>query len=306
MKISTRVRVASFRPATVLKIEGEDSLSFLQGQFTQDLKRGGDGAAAYGLWLNQKGKVLADSVVLRAAGSVCWVVSMRSPAALIRERLESYLIADDVVIEDRTADWAGVFVTGEGAGEWLAARAGGLPPAGRFRESDDSLIWRGRRDAGESWEWLFPAAREGGLDLSGAEALSPEEAERLRIEAGIPAVPQDVGGGDLPNEAGLETDAISYTKGCYLGQEVMARLKAMGQVRRRLLRVSGAATVPEALPASLFFGDKRVGEIRSAVGTEGGWIGLAMVLLTGLPPDARLSLAAGGPAMVQREVLNHD
>src|SRR3954467_6753383 len=103
---------------------------------------------------------------------------------------------------------------------------------------------------------------------------------RRRIAAGIAAVPADVGPGELPNEGGLDAEAISYTKGCYLGQEVMARLKSMGQLRRRLLRVQGIGETYPALPAPVFAGSRQVGELRSAVrnGT-GGWTGLAMVSL---------------------------
>jgi folate-binding protein YgfZ len=116
--------------------------------------------------------------------------------------------------------------------------------------------------------------------LVGRVELDAEEMERRRIAAAVPAVPADIGPGDLPGEGGLESIAISYTKGCYLGQEVMARLKAMGQVRRRLVRVVGSGVLPETLPAGLFSGDKRVGEVRSAVraGAE-GWSGLAIISL---------------------------
>jgi hypothetical protein len=116
--------------------------------------------------------------------------------------------------------------------------------------------------------------------------------ERMRIAARIPAVPADVGPTDLPNEGGLEADAISYTKGCYLGQEVMARLKSMGQVRRRLLRVRGTGASLPALPAPVFRGARQVGELRSAVSDEAaGWIGLAMVSLMHLTPGAELAFA---------------
>jgi folate-binding protein YgfZ len=306
MKNDTRVRVARYQPAAVLRVTGEDALAFLQGQFTQDLKAGGVGAAAYGLWLNQKGKVLADSFVLRARDGVCWVVSYFSAAAAVRERLESYVIADDVVIEDQTSGWEGMVIAGAGAEAWLAANGPESPVAGKFAEVGSGLIWQGRRSKEVSWEWLRP--KEEAWSASGAEELSAAELERQRIDSGIPAVPRDVGPGDLPNEAGLERDAISFTKGCYLGQEVMARLKTMGQVRRRLVRVEGrnAAGVPQSLPAALFLGEKRVGEVRSAIAVENGWIGLAMVMLFGLGEGAGLSLASGGAGDVRVEVPTHD
>jgi folate-binding Fe-S cluster repair protein YgfZ len=90
----------------------------------------------------------------------------------------------------------------------------------------------------------------------------------------------------------LETVAVSFTKGCYLGQEVMARLHAMGQVRRRLVRVAGDGPAPSA-GASLRHAadDKRAGELRAAVDDgRGGWIGLAMVNLLGLDPARALKL----------------
>ena len=117
---------------------------------------------------------------------------------------------------------------------------------------------------------------------------------------GIPAVPADVGPGDLPNEGGLDVGAVSYTQGCYLGQEVMARLKSMGQVRRRLLRVAGEASEVPPLPAQLFTGERKIGELRSAVPDgAGGFVGLAMLSLLHLPLDGGLALAPGGTAVVQ-------
>ncbi|MGC4073290.1 MAG: folate-binding protein [Nibricoccus sp.] len=289
MNFGARVRFCRWQPAAVLRVSGEDALTFLQGQFTQDLKSIELGGAAYGLWLNQKGKVLADSFVLRAEGGGWWLVSYFSAATVIRERLESYIIADDVVIEDEAEAWEGLVVVGEGAGDRLKGAAG--------------LVWRGRRSGDATWEWLRP--KGSAVPVSGAEEFSAEELEKMRIEGGIPAVPRDVGPGDLPNEAGLEDVAVSYTKGCYLGQEVMARLKAMGQVRRRLVPVSGGSDGRggvSALPAGLFHGEKRVGEVRSAVMVDGGWIGLAMVSLLGLEPGVRLSFSPSGAAEVSVEI----
>jgi tRNA-modifying protein YgfZ len=306
MKNGTRVRISRFRPSAAIKISGEDALMFLQGQFTQDLKTVGQASARYGLWLNQKGKVLADSFILNVAGGGFWILSYFSPAAVIRERLESYIIADDVEIEDQTDAWSGITVMGEGGADWLRERRIDVPETGSFTGSGEALVWKGRRSRGEGWDWLMPVANVAAVEPGAAQVLSEEALELVRIEAGIPAIPQEVGLGDLPNEAGLESDAISYTKGCYLGQEVMARLKAMGQVRRRLVRVRSSVSIPDALPASLFFGDKRVGELRSAVRSQTGWVGFAMLNLTGLKPDAALSLVATGTADIRMDSFTHE
>ena len=252
---------------------------------------------AYGLWLNQKGKVLADSFVLRETPESVWVVSFSSSAAVIRERLESYIIADDVVIEDVTGRWASLVIVGDDASVWLTAQMDGqLPGAGEFLRIADGFVFRGRRGAGESWEWLRPV---GAKPADGLADISAEELERLRVAAGIPAVPADIGPGELPNEGGLDAVAISYTKGCYLGQEVMARLKAMGQLRRKLVRVAASEGPPPAVPCALLQGETRVGELRSAAADgAGGFIGLALVTTLRLDAGAPLAPEPGGRAYI--------
>ncbi|MEO6873986.1 MAG: folate-binding protein [Opitutaceae bacterium] len=271
-----------WRPASCLRVSGDDALTFLQGQFTNDLQKNGSSNAVYGLWLNQKGKVLADSFVRKISEREAWIVSYFSPAAVIRERLEAYIIADDVVIEDVTGTMMGLTVTGT------------VMPAD-LGLNESAWVFPGRRMLEAHTEFVFPMSE--GLavrgKLTGGAELSMEHMEHVRMAAGIPAVPADLGPTDLPNEGGLETVAISYTKGCYLGQEVMARLKSMGQVRRRLLRVRGVGE-PPVRPALVFQGARKVGELRSAARENAGWIGLALVSLVNLQPDAGLALAADG------------
>lgn len=229
--------------------------------------------------------MLADSFVRRGLEeNEFWIGSYFCPAATVRERLEGYVIADDVRIEDQTEAWAAVSVLGLDLGR-LAALA----------ESEGALVFGGRRDRDGSLECAYPVAR--GVPASvatliaGVCELSRDDVERRRIEAAIPAVPADAGPNDLPNEAGLEVDAISFTKGCYLGQEVMARLKAMGQVRRRLRRVRSARGNAPVLPSPLFADGRQVGEVRSAAGNgAGGWIGLAMISLLALGMSTALAL----------------
>ncbi|MFI5357942.1 MAG: YgfZ/GcvT domain-containing protein [Opitutales bacterium] len=278
-----------WQPASWLRVTGGDALEFLQGQHTQELSKLVVGGTAYGLWLNQKGKVVADSFVNRAGASEFWVGSYASPAATIRARLEAYIIADDVALEDVTAVWGGVtFFTSQPEEEVRAHLPGGV-------------IFRGRRGGEPHWEWVAPLAQRAGVlaNLAQAAALDRAAMELRRIEAGVPAVPADIGPDDLPNEGGLDADAISYTKGCYLGQEVMARLNSMGQVRRRLVRVHGPGLPPE-LPASLWAGDRRVGELRSAVTAGSGFIGLALINLMAAQAAPAFSLAAGSPPLIGR------
>jgi folate-binding protein YgfZ len=280
MIIPKTVRFHAWRPAAWLRVSGADAADFLQGQFTNDLRQAAPGRGVYGLWLNQKGKVLGDSFVIPAQGDGEFLVaSYFSKADVLRQRLEAYVVADDVAVEDATAGWAAVSLLGKGAGEWLASK----PREGTF--------FAGRRSAEENWEWAFPSALIEAVrkELSGAGEIAAPELERLRISAGIPAVPADAGPGDLPNEALLGTDAISGTKGCYLGQEVMARLRSRGKLRRKLFRVAGAGS-PPSLPAPLWQGGRAVGELRSFAPDGAGFVGLAMLTLGHLLQDIPLAL----------------
>lgn len=275
-------------------MSGADAATFLQGQFTNELRGLQPGAASYGLWLSLKGKVLADSFVVRGRGAdEFWIGSYFSAAAAIRERLESFIIADDVTVEDLTTDWQAVSLWGAEAASLGA--------------TENVLVFPGRRTREPNLEVVFPrsAAGEWAKRFVGLIELPEAEMEARRIDAGIPRVPADVGPNDLPNEAGLEAVAISYTKGCYLGQEVMARLKSMGQVRRRLLRVRGVGDVPASMPAPIFVGERQVGELRSAAKAPvdaapgvGEFVGLAMVSQLHVRGDSILALTPhGAPAL---------
>lgn len=288
-EISSTEQFYSGKTSAVLRVAGADAADFLQGQFTNDLRGLTPGGSVYGLWLNQKGKVLADSFVIAGLSSEeFWIVSYNTPAAALRSRLEDYIIADEVTVQDCTAEWTGLTLVGAGALAWFAQ----TPRVG--------LSFPGRRTSGETLDWIFPCSE---LPKVRAQLVDWAEIdgvvmERRRIAAGIPAVPSDIGLADLPGEGGLEASTISYTKGCYLGQEVMARLKSMGQVRRRLQCVRGLGAAPQA-PKALWQGGRQVGELRSAVDrAEGGFIGLAMMSLVSWQPAQPLALEVAGPAEI--------
>ena len=289
INISTPEAIFRWRPMCWLRVSGDDASNFLQGQFTNDLRLLDKSAAVYGLWLTVKGKVLADSFVLRGREqNEFWIGSYFSPSDTIRERLESHVIADDVAIEDLTSQWAGISVFG-------SEGIGGQPST----TAPNHFVFPGRRERSGNVEWVYPIAEgePSGVKTAVVAVLDDQEVARRRIAAGIPAIPIDVGPADLPNEAGLEADAISYVKGCYLGQEVMARLKSIGQVRRRVWRVHGDGGPPPSLPVPVFAKARQVGELRSAIGDgHGHWIGLAMVALMHIEPGGALSFAAEGPA----------
>jgi folate-binding protein YgfZ len=286
-----------YQPKTILRVEGEDAASFLQGQFTNELRQA-PGSAVYGLFLNLKGKVVADAQVLKLAENSWLVTSVSSPAASIQQRLEEYIIADDVMVQDETPAMHGMAILGADVAQLRSIGMGEPPARGRFGRSGELFAFAGRRTRAENYEILGPEKplRELREELKsrGWLEMTAGEIEYLRIKDGIPAIPEDVGPGDLPNEGGLDVEAISYSKGCYLGQEIMARLKNMGQVRRRLFILQGRGGAP-GIGAALFQGDKKLGEIRSIAAQGSEFAALAMVSLFNLDRATGLSLAPGSP-----------
>ncbi len=270
--------------SAVLRARGPDANSYLQGQFTQDLKRAERGPI-YGLWLDQKGKVLADSHIIRLADNDFLIVSFSGPAASLLARLEAYLIADEVELHDESAEWANFLLWGE-------AWPGLVLPAG-------VQVYPSRRAGPEARELLVPVAhaREVAALLGErASVASRTAAELARLHAAIPSVPADIGPRDLPAEGALDEVAISFTKGCYLGQEVIARLKNLGQVRRALHVIAGAGA-PPAPGTVLFQGGRKAGEVRSGAPEGGGFVALAMLSLVNLDPAAPLGLAPDDAAL---------
>jgi folate-binding protein YgfZ len=289
MNFPTYAAIFRWKPAAWLRITGSDAANFLQGQLSNDINGLAPGGSVYGLWLSLKGKVVADSFVIRGStADEFWVGSYFSRSTVIREKLERFIIADDVVIEEETEKWSAVTMIGVSAEGAKSAVEGGF-------------VFAGRRGSEPSCEWVFPADAAGKIErcFAGLPERTADEMERARIDAAIAAVPVDLGPDDLPNEGGLENVAISYMKGCYLGQEVIARLKSMGQVRRRLRRVRGETARPSTLPAALFVGSRQVGELRSAVGDgAGGFVGLAMLSMLHAGGDAALAFAPDSAASV--------
>lgn len=288
--------------SAAFRIRGPDANTFLNGQFSQEI-RGAPGLAAYGLWLNQKGKVVADGHVLRLGSEEHLVFAEATPAEVLRRRIEEYLIADEVELEDESGALRAALLHGADEPTLQALFGRASQPNGWVRSGEAYAFPAWGRPSG--WAWLlFPCGEEAAwrerLLASGREAGWTELAS-ARILAGIPAVPADIGPHDLPNEGGLDATAISYTKGCYLGQEVMSRLKNLGQVRRRLHVVRGVGA-PPAPRTAVCHGTKRVGETRSAAPAADGFVAMAMLSLVNFDATRPLQLGENGPPL---EVVRH-
>ena len=197
------------------RITGTDRLHYLNGQLTNDLRRLAPGYATYACALTPKGKLAADLHVAVDTDAF-WI----DTTAFVREsltiRLEHYIIADDVVIEDVTEDYSLFHFLDE------------VPP-----QVDGAIKIVNNRFRATGLDFWFPqsATEE---HLFGVSVADSEQVERLRIERGIPIWGAELSEEVIPAEAGLDDSAISFTKGCYLGQEVISRIKSIGHVNRHL------------------------------------------------------------------------
>lgn len=270
-------------PRSVVLATGEDTLEFLQGQLTQDLSQLADSEGAYGFLLTAKGRVFGDAFLCRIDQERWQIVSWSLAAEQLMARLEAYIVADDVELSDETVRWRGWRVGGGSVAGEL-----GLSGESELRELDPApdlaLGWRyllGRAD--QTFEWP-EGWGEGTTDAF----------EAVRIQQDWPSVPTDLGEGDFPQEGGRHLHAVSFTKGCYLGQEVMARLAATGRVRRALGRVRGSGPAPTG-EVTLMQADKKVGALRSRINlpAPAGWLGLAMIQLAHFDPGKPLATDQG-------------
>jgi len=263
-------------------VTGADRLRWLNGQITNDVKELEIGAGKPAAVLDVKGHILADLVVYGLAGSV-WIDLSRDRAQAVRDALDRYIVADDVVVENGSDQYGHLLVVGCRASDLIARTLG--EDAANLRPWHHTEVWLGdvqvrilasRRLGMPGYDMIFPAGVAGRvwerlLALGGDWGLRPvgmAALNLLRVEAGWPWYGVDFDGGNLLTES-LSRDHISFTKGCYLGQEVVIRVEHQGHLNRRLsgLLVSGEAVPPAG--ALILSGERKVGTVTSAVRSPG-------------------------------------
>jgi folate-binding protein YgfZ len=219
------------------RVTGTDHLRYLNGQLTQDLKKVTHQLALPACITSAKGRLQAEVWVLAEVGSSGQAALLVDAPGELREallgRLERYIVADDVSLEDVT-----------GVSELLHFPLTQLPD---IPELEPFVAAKAARLGGAGWDVWVPADKFGSLCAAlGGRLGSAQDFERLRVQRGIPAWGAELTEDTLPPEAGLDKTHVDYHKGCYIGQEVISRLKSVGHVNRALQRFTGGQT--EALP----------------------------------------------------------
>jgi folate-binding protein YgfZ len=265
-----------------LALTGPDAKEFLHGQVTQDTRALTPGHGSYAAFLTQKGKMLGDLRVLDADEELLLDTERVALQALFN-MIRHYSVGYDLELHKRTLERGLLSLIGPGSDELLGEAAGNVPGPNEHDHLELDLagvrLRAIRTDLGLD---LLVAAgdlepvREAVLRAGAAEVQEPA-AECLRIESGRPRYGIDLEeGGVIPQEAGLNERAVAFTKGCYVGQETVARLFYKGKPNRELRGLRSAEQL--ALGTELTYEDRVVGTVTSsALSPSLGAIALSLV-----------------------------
>jgi aminomethyltransferase len=297
----------------VLEAQGRDRATFLNALLSNDVKSLAPGQGCAAALLDVHGKV---QVVL-----LVWVLDDRillvtppGSAATTLEALDRYLFSEKVELRDAGADWALFMLAGPQAPARVEALTGAAPAAAAWSSVASSLdgvgvrLVRGGGETGEPEVWIAAPAGEGervwkALAGAGTPVVGADALETLRIEAGTPRFPVDIGPAVLLPEVPFET-LVSYTKGCYPGQEVVVRIRDRGHVNRHLRGlVLDGDTVPPA-GSEVVTDEAAIGAVTSATRSPGLGrpIALAMVRRQHAEPGTAVGVRVGNrvvPATVR-------
>jgi folate-binding protein YgfZ len=265
-----------------LCLAGADRARFLHGQVTNDVNKLRPGQGCYAAITTAKGKMESDVNILCLTDELLLDFEP-GLSDRVSQRLEKYLVADDVQIVDVRPHYGLLSVQGPKSEE--AIRALNLfdqipaQPLASIRATDATLgevyLARNARLGGTGFDVFVPAATMGAVANELVAAVKQLDGrpcgwqafETARIETGIPRFGADMDETNIPLECGIESRAITYTKGCYIGQEVINRIHSVGHVNRSLhgLRLEDTLKAPPQRGDKLFHEGKEVGYLTSAV-----------------------------------------
>jgi tRNA-modifying protein YgfZ len=277
----------AFSPRTLLEITGADRIAFINSFCTNDVKRLQPGQGCEAFFTNHQGKTVGHGLIFVHDDSLVYETTAGQAQVLV-SHLDRFLISERVEFHDRSQDWAQFFIGGRACRDINWTSFDQLPT--------EMLTHRGLQVGGQpavvrrvgftcAPGWLVqtqtsnaPAMAEA-LKASGLTPVEPSAFEVCRIEAGWPMYGADITVENLPQEINRDQQAISFKKGCYLGQETVARLDALGHVNRLLVEIELNSQSPPAVETALFQGEKEIGKITSSSPTPGQEASIALALV---------------------------
>lgn len=251
-----------------IRARGEDRLRFLHAMASQPVESLSPGQGTYAFFLNAQGHIQADAE-LRVCQDHVLIETEPEAAGTLLRHLERFIIMDDVTLEDATASLAAIALEGPRSDAVAAEVFGELPqgPHGHL-ESGGVLIARGSLTGAPGLRLITATGRKeslvADLERAGAAAAKAEDFRVVRVENQVPRFGEDFSDATLPHET-QRLEAVSFTKGCYLGQEIVERVRSRGQVNRLLTGLEIDGSIAPAAQSAVLFEGREVGRISSPV-----------------------------------------
>jgi folate-binding protein YgfZ len=251
-------------------VTGPDAWSYLQSLVSADLDTVGDGQGVHSLLLTPQGKLDVDFRLLRVGDEV-WLDCDPGFGEQLAASLNRFRIRVKCEVTDRTAEWGSLAVRGPNAVDAASALDVQVPAAPHAHVPfEDAVVVRAPWPGGDGFDVVGPASTVAKaaslLSAAGVPVCSTEAYEALRIEVGVPRQGYDLDEKTIPQEAFLELDAVSFSKGCFLGQELVCRIDTRGHVNKYLRRLTDIADEPPR-GAEIIAGEKVVGTVTSTAST---------------------------------------
>lgn len=257
-------------------VTGPEAWSYLQSLVSADLDPIGDGEGAHSLLLTPQGKLDVDFRLLRVGDEV-WLDGDPGFGPQLATSLNRFKIRVKCDVTDRSGSWGSLAVRGPAALDAAPALGVAVPAAPHAHVPfEDAVVVRAPWPGGDGLDVVGPpptvATAMERLNAAGVPASGADAFEALRIIAGVPRQGFELDEKTIPQEAFLELDAVSFTKGCFLGQELVCRIDARGHVNKYLRRLTGIEDMPPR-GAEIVAGEKVVGTVTSsAPGSALGYV----------------------------------
>jgi folate-binding protein YgfZ len=290
-----------------VEVSGGEAVTFLNGMLTNDVAKLEEGAWMHAAFPNPQGRLLASARVLRRGGAFLFDTEAETYPAVLKH-LERFTLAGDFRVRDLTAETALLSVQGASAPEFVGAALGAEAAAtarGRVTRATSGgvevTVIRATHTSEDGFDLFADAgaaeALRGALVAAGARPCGADALEVLRVEAGVPRYGVDATDANVVLEVVDEAEAVSYTKGCYAGQEIIARIHWRGHVAKRLAGVifeRDAEPPPDARLRDRAEG-REAGRITSSVFSPRlhARVALALVKYDFLAPGTELKVFSG-------------
>ncbi len=302
--LNERAGVVELSGRSLIEVRGADRAAFLHNFCTNDVKRLQPGQGCEAFFTNHQGKTVGHGWIFADEQAIVLETTPGQAAGLIAH-LDRFVISERIEFQDRSSDWTEVLVGGPQAGEQLKSLTGGSVPEAMLAHQATSIggqpavVRRVGFTIPPAWLVQVDASAAGAvieaLRAAGGEVVDTDAFDICRLEAGWPMFGQDITEQNLPQEIDRNDQAISFKKGCYLGQETVARLDALGHVNWLLVGLTVESADRPVAGAKLTLDDKEVGQVKSANWSPrlNQWLALALVRRTAAKPGIALKADSG-------------